>query len=443
MKLNGLLISAVVLLALVGGLYWSNHRKPPEPAKSDTPPKILTLTEADITKIDLKKKGGTEVLLAKNAAGKWEMSQPEKLPVDQEAASSMVSTLASLSSDRLVEEKGADLSQYGLNAPSLTVDITKKDGKTQQLLIGDDTPTGSGAFAKLENDPRIFTVATYSKTSIDKGPKDLRDKRLLTVETDKISRLELNVQAKGKAQDVEFGRDKDSWQILKPKPLRADGLQVEELTRKLKDAKMDTSVSDEDAKKAASSFASGTPVATVKVTDPSGTQELQVRKNKDDYYAKSSAVTGFFKVANDLGTGLDKTLDDFRNKKLFDFGFSEPTKIEMHDGSKAYLFTKSGEDWNANGKKMDSTSVQSFLDKLRDLSASKFADTGFTTQAIDITVTSNEGKRVEKVLISKNGDKYFAKRENEPAIYELESKTVDDLQKAATDVKPAAPAKKK
>ena len=69
MKLTGLMISAVVLLALVGGLYWSNHHKPAETAPAtDTPPKILTLAEADITKVDLKKKSGDEVVLAHDHA---------------------------------------------------------------------------------------------------------------------------------------------------------------------------------------------------------------------------------------------------------------------------------------------------------------------------------------------------------------------------------------
>jgi hypothetical protein len=60
-------------------------------------------------------------------------------------------------------------------------------------------------------------------------------------------------------------------------------------------------------------------------------------------------------------------------------------------------------------------------------------------------VTSNDGKRVEKVSITKQGNQYFAQRENEPSIYELDSQAVDDLQKAAADVKEAAPepAKKK
>ena len=54
-------------------------------------------------------------------------------------------------------------------------------------------------------------------------------------------------------------------------------------------------------------------------------------------------------------------------------------------------------------------------------------------------MTSNSGKRVEKVAISKQGTQYFAQREGEPSIYELDGKAVEDLQKAASDVKEAAP----
>ena len=443
MRLRGLLIGAVVLAGLAAGLYFSNKQKSAEaakpPASTETSPKILTLTEADITKISLKKKDAEATVLQKDKAGKWQLAAPTPYLADQDTVNQLASSAASVSSDRLVEDKVSDPSAYGIKSPNFEVDITTKDGKTKKLLIGDDTPTNSGAYAMLEGDPRLFTVASYVKTGLDKSVNDLRDKRLLTFDQDKLSRVELIA----KKQDIEFGRDKDQWQIVKPKPLRADGLQVEELIRKLKDAKMDLTVSDEDAKKAATGFGSGTVIATVKVTDPSGTQQIEVRKVKDDYYAKSSAVEGVHKVASDVGTGLDKSLDDFRNKKLFDFGFSDPSKIEMHDGAKAYAFQKTGEDWFANGKKMDSTSVQSFLDKLRDLSAAKFVDSGFTTPSIDLTVTSNDNKRVEKVLISKQGTDYVAQRENEASLYSLDSKTIDELSKAAADVKEAQPPKKK
>ena len=58
-------------------------------------------------------------------------------------------------------------------------------------------------------------------------------------------------------------------------------------------------------------------------------------------------------MPGDLGTGLDKSLDDFRNKKLFDFGFTDVNKLEMHDGAKSYFLTKGGQDWWIDGKKMD------------------------------------------------------------------------------------------
>jgi len=204
---------------------------------------------------------------------------------------------------------------------------------------------------------------------------------------------------------------------------------------------MDLSATD-DEKKSLTGFNAGTPVAIVKLTDVSGTQELQIRKNKDDYYAKSSAVAGVHKVASSVVTSTDKGLDDFRNKKLFDFGFVDPDKIEIHDGAKSYFLTRSGSDWWSNGTKMDESSVSPVVSAIRDLSATKFPDSGFGAALIDVTVTSDSGKRVEKVLVSKNGDRYLAKRESEPAFYDLNASSITDLENAAASLKPAAPAKK-
>ena len=442
MRFRGMLVAVVVLIGLGVGLYYSEKQKSAEAAKppANQPPKILTLSDANITQLVLKKKGAEDVVLQRNKANKWEITAPKPYAADQDLAAQLATSASNISADAVVEPKATDLAPFGLTSPSLELDITSKGGKVNKFSVGDDTPTNSGSYAALGGDPRVFTVGSYVKTELGKSLNDLRDKRLLTFEQDKLSRVELLA----KKQDIEFGRDKNQWQILKPKPLRADGLQVDELLRKLKDAKMDLTLSGEDAKKAASSFASGSPVATVKLTDSSGTEQIEIHKNKDDYYAKSSVVPGVYKVTAELGAGVDKDLDDFRNKKLFDFGFMDPNKVEMHLNGKFYGLQRTNEDWWSNGKKMDGTSVQSLLDKLRDLSASKFIDTGaFGNSVGDITVTSNDNKLVEKVLISKNGNDYIAKRDNEPALYGLDAKTVDDISKSASDVKPAPPPAKK
>jgi hypothetical protein len=212
---------------------------------------------------------------------------------------------------------------------------------------------------------------------------------------------------------------------------------VGDLVNKLTSARMDTGISDADAKKAAASFSSAKPVASAKVTSDSGTQQLEVRKSKDDYYAKSSVVPGVYKVTSDIGQALDKKLDDFRYKKLFDFGFDDPNKVEIHDGSKAYFLTRKGEDWfDATGKKLDSSSVQPLLGDVRSLSAGKFVESGFSTPSIEMTVTSNDGKRVEKVEIAKAGNDYIARRIGDASLYQLDASAVPDLQKAAADLKP-------
>lgn len=440
MKSRGLLVAVIVLAALTGTLYWSNHRKPAESSANtsgEAPPKILAINQADIAGVVIRKKGGEDVTLAKNDAGKWQITAPKQLSADQDAVSSLLSTLSALNSDRLIEDKAAGLEQYGLAQPSIEVDVTEKGNKNDKLLIGDDTPSGSAAYAAVAGDPRVFTVASYSKNSLEKSSKDLRDKRLMTFESDKITRVELLA----KKQAIEFGRNKEQWQIMKPGPFRATGFQVDELVRNLSDAKMDLTGGD-DEKKTTGAFRSGVPVATAKVTGASGTQELQVRKNKHDYYAKSSVVEGVYKISSGVGSGLEKSLDDFRNKKLFDFAYADPEKIEMHDGPKNYSLSRSGQDWSSNGAKMDASSVRTVVGKIRDLSASKFADGGFTSAILDITVTSNDGKRVEKVLVAKNGDRYVAKRENELALYELNAADVAGLQSSAADIKPAAAPKK-
>jgi len=432
---KGLFI-ALGLLVVAGGLVLWSNKKADSKKPADTTVKMLTIPDADFQEIREKKVTG-EVLDLRREDGKWRITEPAPLAADQDAVGSMVTSLSALNADKVIEDNATDLKPYGLDTPTLDIVITKKDGKTSEVLIGDDVPTGSGAYAKLPGDPRVFTIGSFVKTGLDKKSDDLRDKRLLTFDSDKLTRVEL--QAKGSA--VEFGKNgSNEWQIVKPQPLRADSSQVDSLVGKLKDAKMDLTNPDPDAAK---KFGEAPKIATVTVADSSGTQTLEVHKTKDNnYYAKSSAVPGVFKIATDVGDALDKSRDDFRNKKLFDFGFSDPNRVEI----KGATYTKSGDKWMSGAKTMDNTSVQNLIDKLREFSATKFVEQGGGDPVLNITVASNGDKRVEKVAVKKQGDRYFAQRENEPSIYEVDGKAVDDIQKAAADVKeaaPEAPAKKK
>ena len=437
MKFHNLILATVVLAALVGALYWSDHRKSIDntvKASGDTSPSILKLDSSSITKLTLKNKDAPPIVLDKNASGSWQISEPQPLAADQSAVSNTLSTLSALDSERLVDDKISDAKRFGLDPAAVEVDLTERNNKSQKLLLGDQTPTGNAIYAMLAGDSRLFTIPAYEKNSIDKSVNDLRDKRLITEDADKISRIDLF----RKNQNIEFGRSKDEWQILKPRPLRADDVEVGDLSRKLADAKMDVSGLESNGSSAASTFAHAAPVASIKVTDASGTQELEIRKVKDTYYAKSSVVAGVYKVDASLGTALDKGLNDFRSKKLFDFGFTDPDKIEMHSGSRTYYLTKGGSDWwSGDGRKVDPETAESFISQVRDLNATKLLDSGSGNPEIELTVTSGNGKKIEKVSIAKSGSDFVARRENDPTLYEVDSNSITQLQKAAGDMKPA------
>ena len=441
MKWGRMLAAYILLAGLAAALWWSNRQEAAKEGKpaADAPPKILALGADTIQQIEIRHRGEDPITLKLNGS-QWEMTSP-KLAVDSVAVSAITSAAASVDADRVVDPNVSDLKAYGLAPASLEVDFSTKNGKTSKLLIGDSTPAGSAVYAKLDGDPRLFTMGTYSKTAFDKEAKDLRDKRLLPFTQDKLSRVEITAQK----QTYEFVKKGESeWQIVKPKAMRADSTQTDDLVRQLNSAQMDLS-GVQDEKKNAAAFNSAPMLAIAKVTDQDGTKTLEIRKVKDDYYAKSSAVDGIYKVAKMVGDAVDKPVDAYRNKKLFDFGFSDPTHIEVTDGGKASIFDKNGENWMSGGKKMDSTSVQAFSDRLRDLSATKFADSGFTTPVIAVTVVANQGKLREKVEIAPaaSGGNFLARRDGDASFYELEAGVVKDLRQAVGDVREAQPETKK
>src|SRR4029079_17753354 len=98
-------------------------------------------------------------------------------------------------------------------------------------------------------------------------------------------------------------------------------------------------------------------------------------------------------------------------------------------GEKRYDFVKGGEKWWQNGKEMDAASVQSVIDKLREFTATGFADSGMGAASMTVAVTSADGKRTERVLFSKSGDNWMAQREKEPTVYKVDAKAVDELGK--------------
>jgi hypothetical protein len=441
MKLRGLAIACAVLLALSGTLYWSSHHKAEKKVSANSSPVILKVDPASVTSLSIHPGNGAPVTLARTASGAWQISAPKTLPANQQTVKDMLTDLSPLSGERVIADNASNLQAYGLDKPSVELDIAEKGHGDKKLLFGDNTPTGDSAYAMVAGEPRVFTTYVFRKTDLNKSLNDLRDTRLITADPDKMSKIDLT---RG-SDEIDFDRNSHgNWQIEKPGPYRADAISVDSLADALSGVHMD--LTGEGSGNPDAGFAHGAQVATVKISAPVGRQTLEVRKNGTHYYAKSSLAPGAYLIDSALADSLNKKLDSYRNKTVFDFSYNEPDEVDLQipgksGGTQSWYLRRGGNDWWLDGKKMDPGSVENVISSLRDLTATKFATTGFGSPEIQATVTSSGGSRVEKVSISKSGSQYLAKRANEPTLYVLDGGAIEGLEDAAKSIKPASKSK--
>ena len=445
MQSRGLLIGVALLAALSGVLWWSDKKANDEaknPTKDLKSVKLLSLSAADIVDIVIQHKNQPSVHLVKDTAtNKWRLASEPQFLIENDAAMTLATNAGTVSSDKLIDENAADLVQYGLEPAQITLELKDKSGKTGKLLIGDETPMGNLFYVRKPDDKKIYTIPNYTKSGFDKSANDLRDKRLLIVDESKLTKIEIVK----KAETFEFGKNaKGNWQLVKPQAYRIDTVLVDGLYNKLREAKLDPALNEELKKSYAAQFAAAPLVATVKLTDASGTQPMEVRKSKENLFlAKSGAAEGVHKVADELGAALDKSLDDFRTRKLLDFGFEDPSRIQIQSGGKTSTIERKGEDWLLNGKKLDAATVTPLVEGLRGFSAIKFVKSGYTTPIFEAAITQSDGKTVEKVMVSKTGNFHYAKRDGDLAEYEIDPKTLSDLETALAGLKEPGAVKKK
>jgi hypothetical protein len=172
-------LSMVVVLAGLGAyIYFVDSKKPAD--GGEVKEKAFgELSADDIEELQIGLPDGKPAKLVKTT-GTWRLVEPSAADADANEVQSVLTSLSTLDIQRVVDEKGGDLSQYGL-APA-QIDLSfKVKGQTapKHILLGNKTSTGGDIYAKMADAPRVFLVAAFNESTFRKDPFSLRDKAVL------------------------------------------------------------------------------------------------------------------------------------------------------------------------------------------------------------------------------------------------------------------------
>ena len=162
MKKSTKLVSAVVVLAVLGGVYVglntyvSKEEKTESSSDEESKTEVFSVKTDDIKSLEfiVDKK---EVTFEKKDDS-WVKKDETAFPVNQTTLDSAASAIEKVEADRVLEDV-EDLTEYGLDSPSNTVTVDTADGTTK-LNIGDEnTSTNQYYISKDDDDSTVYVVA--------------------------------------------------------------------------------------------------------------------------------------------------------------------------------------------------------------------------------------------------------------------------------------------
>jgi len=438
----------VVLVGLGAYVYFVSSKKTPGSSGPEKE-KVFAKVEADkIQELKVKSASGAVTTLKKNG-DKWQITEPQTLPAAESELIGITSALGQMEVVRVVEEKPADLKEYGLVTPRIEVEFKSSDGKPSgKIAFGDKTATGGNIYAKRNDEPRVFLVADFQDGSLNKSTFDLRDKTLLTIEREKVDKM--TVDAAGKAVEL-VKEGSNDWKLTKPLAARADFSAVDGLVGRVQTLQMRSVESTDPSPADLKKFGLDKPDVTVTLGQGSAQAVLVfgAKSGADAVYARDMAKPGtVVTVEKTLAEDLKKPAEDYRRKEAFESRAFNMTRVEMTRGTDTVVFERTkgtGENpvdsWkrvSPNPGEPDKSKVEAMLAGLADIRVTSFSDTlaktGLDKPAMTVTVKFDEGKKEEKVSFGKNGNDVYALIAGQPGAGKIEAEKFDEAIKALDEL---------
>jgi len=438
---------AVVLIGLGAYIYFVTSKQDTDSSTTKLEKVFPGLSTDKINELTITSESG-DVTTLKKEDDKWQVTSPLQTHGSEADVVAVTGALGQLEVTRVVDEKPTALTEYGLEKPRIEVDYKTSDGKSGKVFVGQKNATGSSLYAKRNDDKRVFLIAQYQETSLNKSTFDMRDKSIMSIDSDKVDLAQVTSDGK----TIEFTKAGSDWKFVKPLAARADFSAVQGLLSKVGTAQMKSVATNTATPADLKMYGLDKPAVSVTLGMGSAhaTFEIGGKATDDTVYARDASKPVVVTVEKSLQDDLKKGANDYRRKDIFESRAFNMSHIEIARGSQKLVLdrvksTKEGEadNWHRaspNPGDADKDKVSKALADLADINVSSFVDstakTGLDQPVMVIDVKFEDNKKSEKVTFGKNGNDIYVSRPDEPGAGKIDAdryndaiKEIDELSK--------------
>jgi hypothetical protein len=143
-----------------------------EVATSEEERRIFEFEEGDVQALTLTTPLRT-LKFERDKDGKWQMLEPEKTAASDPSIAFLLDLVATGKTQRTLTIPAADREQYGLHQPLATIDVTLKDQKKHQLVLGEYDFNRSYLYAQADPPPPSLTPEQNPSNSANSATIDV------------------------------------------------------------------------------------------------------------------------------------------------------------------------------------------------------------------------------------------------------------------------------
>ncbi len=198
---------------------------------------------------------------------KWRFEAPVTAAADSARVAAAINALNDLQAESFVEASRAEPEVTGLGNPVLRVTL-QGNQRRQTLMVG--SPVGEGqpglAYAKLEENPTVFTVQAEPLLALRNAVETLRERRFVEFEPSKVTSLRI---AQGDFSLLLQKLETGAWQVVEKDgalaPKAADAEVMQTLLHDLRNLEAVRFVTDAPAEADMARFGLNAPLRAVQI----------------------------------------------------------------------------------------------------------------------------------------------------------------------------------